>query len=90
MQPFVNSLDVYNRTAFVTNREILDVLTTIFENGGDNSVGIPTKGLSWQKFIATEKGFETGDCRKKLANEEKGLVEGTMVALDQFKDLGER
>ena len=47
MRPFINSLDVMNRTAFVLNQDVLKVLKTIFLGreelgipGGDNSVRI--------------------------------------------------
>ena len=90
MQSFLNSLDVYNRTAYVANQELLGVVTTILKNGGDNSVGIPATNLSWRSFIGSEKGFSTGDFRSKLAKEELSLVEGLMVALDQLNDLGDR
>ena len=90
MRPFVDALDVYNRTAYVTNPPVMDVIRRIFENGGDVTVGIPNHNLSKAHFIKPEKGLSPGDFREKLINEEVGLVEETNNALCALYDLGDR
>ena len=63
MRPFINSLDVVNRTAYVVNQNVLNVVKTIFlgreeigEPGGDISVSVPSirHHKSAHEFIKTE------------------------------------
>ena len=90
MRPFVDAMDVYNRTAFVTNRPVMDVFRHIFESGGDITVGIPNHSLNKAAFIKAEKGLSPGDFREKLIQEEESLVMETNNALSTMYALGDQ